>query len=435
MKIYKPFAAIFLVLLFGVQLTPAQTTEEIYQGFQFHFTAPGARAMAMGGAFLALADDNTAAYYNPAGLVFIKQPNWNAEFKLNSQKTLRAADWNSFSTGELTEYTEDRAIPSFTGFSFPFGNLTAAVFVANTISYYEELNLQARTVPGISTILNPITGVLDVDGYTFGISAALKLNDYWSFGASTGVYLVSLSTTNSLLEINGSDYSDTTGAVLSQTIVDGSDTAMFFSFGFLFTPSESFRLGISYTYYPPMEFSQDLYLDGDSGTGLHYNTILINFDTPDRVAVGMLWKPFERLKLTADGIFTYYAQMTDIIVASSDISSSVNRGDNASSLFEGNNRFEIHAGLEFDIISGDNPFCLRAGFFTLENHYSKYLGTDPSMQYSWNIWNYSDETEDETSFGFSGGFGFALSNAFTVDAAYVITDYYNEGILSLTWKF
>jgi len=46
----------------------AQTNDDINSGLQFNFSTPGARSLAMGGAFLALADDATAAYTNPAGL-------------------------------------------------------------------------------------------------------------------------------------------------------------------------------------------------------------------------------------------------------------------------------------------------------------------------------------------------------------------------------
>jgi long-chain fatty acid transport protein len=37
---------------------------------QFNFLTPGARSMAMGGAFVGAADDATAAFTNPAGLAF-----------------------------------------------------------------------------------------------------------------------------------------------------------------------------------------------------------------------------------------------------------------------------------------------------------------------------------------------------------------------------
>lgn len=42
--------------------------------FEFSFSNPGARAMGLGGAFAALADDATAAFANPAGLVLLLRP-------------------------------------------------------------------------------------------------------------------------------------------------------------------------------------------------------------------------------------------------------------------------------------------------------------------------------------------------------------------------
>jgi len=52
----------------------AQSNSEINAGIQFNFSPPGARSLALGGAFLALADDATAAYTNPAGLTNLLRP-------------------------------------------------------------------------------------------------------------------------------------------------------------------------------------------------------------------------------------------------------------------------------------------------------------------------------------------------------------------------
>ena len=40
----------------------------------FRFNSPGARANGMGGAFIGVADDATAAYTNPAGLTILTEP-------------------------------------------------------------------------------------------------------------------------------------------------------------------------------------------------------------------------------------------------------------------------------------------------------------------------------------------------------------------------
>ena len=50
----------------------AQNTDiQSVQGLQFNFSNPGARSLGMGGAFLGLADDASAAEANPAGLTIL----------------------------------------------------------------------------------------------------------------------------------------------------------------------------------------------------------------------------------------------------------------------------------------------------------------------------------------------------------------------------
>ncbi|MBD3287490.1 hypothetical protein GF337_01690 [candidate division KSB1 bacterium] len=60
---------LILVLLFSVQNARGQS-EVFFLGHQFGI---GARAMSMGGAFTAVADDYTASYWNPAGLAQIRR--------------------------------------------------------------------------------------------------------------------------------------------------------------------------------------------------------------------------------------------------------------------------------------------------------------------------------------------------------------------------
>ncbi len=55
--------------------------------FEFSFSNPGARSMGLGGAFAALADDATAAFANPAGLVQLIEPEFSAEGRSSSQRT------------------------------------------------------------------------------------------------------------------------------------------------------------------------------------------------------------------------------------------------------------------------------------------------------------------------------------------------------------
>lgn len=69
-----------LIGWFGASVVvQAQTNDEINAGLQFSFTPPGAKSLAMGGAFVGLADDATAAFANPAGLLWLPQPEVSVE--------------------------------------------------------------------------------------------------------------------------------------------------------------------------------------------------------------------------------------------------------------------------------------------------------------------------------------------------------------------
>ena len=62
----RALALVFALCTFHATAAPAQTTSQV--PLQFDFLTPGARSMAMAGAFIAAADDVTAAFTNPAGL-------------------------------------------------------------------------------------------------------------------------------------------------------------------------------------------------------------------------------------------------------------------------------------------------------------------------------------------------------------------------------
>src|SRR3954468_3606225 len=72
------FAAIVCSLV-ALPLAAQNTDIESLSGLQFNFGNPGARSLAMGGAFLGLADDASAAESNPAGLTILRKPEISIE--------------------------------------------------------------------------------------------------------------------------------------------------------------------------------------------------------------------------------------------------------------------------------------------------------------------------------------------------------------------
>src|SRR5262245_33611693 len=75
---------LFVVLISALLTASAAfpvTDEEIFRNFRFNFQNPGARALAMGGAFIAIADDATAAQANPARLAGLGSPQLFVEWR------------------------------------------------------------------------------------------------------------------------------------------------------------------------------------------------------------------------------------------------------------------------------------------------------------------------------------------------------------------
>ena len=71
--------AVLLATTLAVLAAPASAQEESLATMEFSFSNPGARSMGFGGAFVALADDATAAFANPAGLVQLLEPEVSIE--------------------------------------------------------------------------------------------------------------------------------------------------------------------------------------------------------------------------------------------------------------------------------------------------------------------------------------------------------------------
>lgn len=104
------FFILTLLLSAGALLPMSSRAATIFQ--QVGVASPpvpvgsGARAMAMGGAFIATADDATAASWNPAGLIQLEKP----ELSVAGAYTERHADYTSDLNPEISNDTQDSGL-------------------------------------------------------------------------------------------------------------------------------------------------------------------------------------------------------------------------------------------------------------------------------------------------------------------------------------
>lgn len=73
-----------LIIVLWLPAAADAQEDAAFASFQFNRSLPGARSLAMGGAFVALADDATTAYSNPAGLTILERP----EISLEDRKSV-----------------------------------------------------------------------------------------------------------------------------------------------------------------------------------------------------------------------------------------------------------------------------------------------------------------------------------------------------------
>src|SRR5438309_6606013 len=110
------FAAVVCTLA-ALPLAAQNTDIESLSGLQFNFGNPGARSLGMGGAFLGLADDASAAEANPAGLTILRKPEVSIEARnyLEQQVLTTSGTFPDLTRTAFTHYS-NRIEPTFASF-------------------------------------------------------------------------------------------------------------------------------------------------------------------------------------------------------------------------------------------------------------------------------------------------------------------------------
>ena len=173
MKTTIALALIFTGFVLGGSIGVAQV-EEIAIGNTFGL---GARTMGMGGAFLAVADDFTTLYWNPAGLAQIRK------FELFSSLSHSEGDAETeFTRGRSTEANRSTTRPNSIGLVYPlYANRGGFAFA---LGYNRPQNFDSEVaIQGLDPSSGSVFSGFDVDEITSN-SGGMGI---WSFGM--GVFI------------------------------------------------------------------------------------------------------------------------------------------------------------------------------------------------------------------------------------------------------
>ena len=154
----------------------------------------GARAIGMGGAFIAVADDATAASWNPAGLVQLERP----ELSIVGDYVSRSADYSSLSHPEVNNSAKtDECNLNYFSASYPFSylNRNMVISINHQRLYDFNLSLDYRfeaTVPLAPPLV--VTTSQDIhynqDGYVgaLGLAYTVEITPRLSLGLTLNIW-------------------------------------------------------------------------------------------------------------------------------------------------------------------------------------------------------------------------------------------------------
>ena len=191
-----------LAVLMATGSVCAQT--ELPPTFEFSFSNPGARSMGFGGAFAGLADDATAAFANPAGLVQLAVPEVSIEGRSWSYSTPYVSGgriWGTptgvglDSTAGLRTSTSETDLTglSFLSFAYPKGRWSFA-FYRHLLSNYEfegTLNgLYSGPWPGFDGHRREFAyqKTVDLQIVSYAVAVAYEVTEKLSLGLATNYF-------------------------------------------------------------------------------------------------------------------------------------------------------------------------------------------------------------------------------------------------------
>jgi long-chain fatty acid transport protein len=199
-------AAAWIVVVSATSLlvssTDARAQGSLQIPLQFDFLNPGARSLALGSAFVGLADDATAAFTNPAGLLILRVPEVSFEFRgrrlespfllggrLSGPVSGRGVDQVA---GALYGDSVAQSVGlSYFSFVLPRGRWSVAGYRHEFVRLDQEFEAQGVFQDPFSREL-ALRATRKIDITAYGGAVALRINPKLSVGGTLALYTFDL---------------------------------------------------------------------------------------------------------------------------------------------------------------------------------------------------------------------------------------------------
>lgn len=416
----------------------------------------GSKATALGGAFSAYADDPFAVYYNPGGLVQIKQPEVSVGFHI-VMPTLHAKDFHVDADNPDAEKNpipgtfegniescsfDDDSDPLFVphiGYAMPLSD-SLYFGIAAYVPYGLDIEWDKDTDsnPGafnyfhswyIREVVNPTIAYKINDKISFGVGVAIGKSKCgeerylyypktspdpaanaipigggntvtWE-DAVTGGYLAQGATLEQAQAAGTAAEEARQGLERAQALhghkLKGDledDLNYSFNAGILYQVHQNLSMGLTYRGRTDTNFKGDLYLDGHkTGTKLK-----LHYDHPQQVQFGIRYITEHKISLELDSVWTNWSigKNQDVSLNPDFNGKIVDHHDR-----NWNDTFQIRFGVEYDL---NKAITLRGGYF---------YDPSPIPDYAFDLmWPDGDRKT------YSCGAGFNISEKFSIDTIF-----------------
>ncbi|MGA9335956.1 MAG: outer membrane protein transport protein [Rudaea sp.] len=429
------------VALFGISCSAlALTDTETNASIPFNLATPGARSMGMGGAFLGLADDATAAYSNPAGLTQLVSPEISVEARhteysipyVNSGSvSLSPFDGSGLNTANADS---SRNNLSFLSAVLPHDRWSFAFYRDELVRFND--NFSSGDSAGGGVLIGdlfetyPVSARANLKIVDYGVSAAWKAGDNISLGAGLSYYDFNIDTLVTRRTFEGAIDGVAAGTPLNQQSQKGSDNDVGLNLGARIIFNDQLSAGLVYRRGPSFTYrAQSVLLPLFSGdeTVVASDLTNVRFKIPDQFGAGLSWHPSDALVVNFDADYIEYSQLTRGIQSlfGSDVSTV--------SKLSINNGTELHLGAEYTFVQFQHPFSLRAGVWHDPRHSIQFEG-DPGtdLQPTALAALFAGGKGSQTHASVGAGFAF---KKFQIDAAADFSDLTDVVSVSAVYRF
>ncbi len=436
---------------FGISAT------EVNSGIVFNFSPPGARSLALGGAFIGLADDATAAYVNPAGLTLLSRPQLSMEVRgtsfthsfsgsgrFNGTPTDMGIDSiDNISGVQETNPTDDVLGLTFFSLVYPGKRWSVGFYRHELTDFKAEyesrgvlitLPLDDRDFPGQDHRIGPSRGKIGLDVTNVGVSAAYEFGNL-SLGIGLSYYSFLLATTSRKFSGNSGVVSDEPGTLYGPADFseetnltwiaseDGDDADWGVNLGFLWNMNQDLTIGGNYRQGPDFEMKRIFRPGPKAGPDLLDRGVQddeTRFHVPDLYGLGVAYHRSPRARITFDYVRVEYSQLVRDLISIDRVSGP------ELAFFVVDDSDELHLGFEYFLLNARVPISIRLGAWHEPDHKIRYTGEKPRNVALWR--------PGKEEMHYAVGFG-VTTRTLQLDAAFDYSDRDKTASVSAVYRF